>query len=371
MTSDETAPWAGQLARAKLSYKLHATPCDGAFTIGEYMPAFSHDWDRFVTTHPHGHTLQLSAWGSLKARFGWAADRVVLAQDGDLTAGAQILYRPLPLGLGTMAYIPYGALVAEDGAWEPLWDAIHANARQHRAAFLKWEPGLGRGITVEQRFLWQFRYSPQTIQPPRTIVIDLQADEDAILARMNQGTRRKIRKSLAGGIRYYEAGAEDVARFTAIMQQTGARNTFGTHTPAYYEAAFALLVPTHAALILAEQEGETLAGVFVAHTGRYAQYLYGASSDTQRNLMASYGVQWQAIRWAKARGAAYYDMWGVPDHPQAALEAQFQERGDGLWGVYGFKRGWGGDILRSDGAWDYRYRHGLYGLYRIASRARP
>jgi lipid II:glycine glycyltransferase (peptidoglycan interpeptide bridge formation enzyme) len=97
--------------------------------------------------------------------------------------------------------------------------------------------------------------------------------------------------------------------------------------------------------------------------GDSAWYLYGASSSVKRNLMASYGVQWKAIQWARARGCKTYDLWGVPDEAPDVLEAQFQNRSDGLWGVYGFKRGWGGEIMRSLGAWDRVYNPIIYAGY--------
>ncbi len=80
--------------------------------------------------------------------------------------------------------------------------------------------------------------------------------------------------------------------------------------------------------------------------------------------MASYGVQWAGIQWAKAQGAVSYDMYGVPDADPETLEAQFTERSDGLWGVYRFKRGWGGDVIRSVGAWDRVYNRLVYAAYR-------
>ena len=70
----------------------------------------------------------------------------------------------------------------------------------------------------------------------------------------------------------------------------------------------------------------------------------------------------------KKRGCRYYDLWGVPDHDEATLEAQFKERGDGLWGVYGFKRGWGGEVRRSLGAWDKALNPLVYAAYRAAIR---
>lgn len=337
-------------------------------------------WDAFVAAHPRAHVLQQSAWGELKAAFGWDSDRVVLTDDSNqIVAGAQLLYRRLPFRLGSMAYLVMGPLsidsddsVGTSAPEQHLWSAIDATARHHRAAFLKWEPGIflnpdsprpdGEGPGVRA-----FRPSPQTIQPPRTILIDISGDEDAILSRMNQGTRRKIRQSLKNGITYREGTKADVATFTGMMNTTGERNAFGVHEPTYYEKAYDLFVPPgDAALILAEHEGDPLAGIMVFATGTTAWYLYGASSNVKRNLMAAYGVQWAAIQWAKRKGCTSYDMWGIPDEDEATLEAQFESRSAGLWGVYGFKRGWGGQVVRSLGAFDKVYNPLIYAVYQLA-----
>lgn len=327
-------------------------------------------WDAFVLAHPRAHPLQLSAWGTLKGAFGWHTQRVALTQRDQIVAGAQLLFRRLPLRLGKLAYLPFGGYVSDATQWPALWDAVKQVAKRKGAAFLKWEPGLYLQDPLPDVAQWRFKVSPQTIQPPRTIVLDISDDDEAILARMNQGTRRKIRKSLKSDIHYYEARADDVATFTRLMNTTGDRKDFGVHDPAYYRMAYELFVPQHAALILAEHEGEPLAGVMVFAAGDTAQYLYGASSNNKRNLAAGYGVQWQAIRWAKARGCRYYDMWGVPDADAETLEAHFQERSDGLWGPYGMKRGFGGQVVRSAGAWDVVYNQVVYNAYTIALRIR-
>lgn len=328
-------------------------------------------WDAFVLQHPRGHILQLSAWGDLKSQYGWDADRVAMCNtNGDVVAGAQILFRPLPMRLGTMAYIPFGGYVTAYDQWPALWQAVRDVSKKHGAAFLKWEPGFYIDEPMPDFAAMGFKESPQTVQPPNTIMLNISDSDDDILARMNQGTRRKIRKSLKNDITYIEAGPDQVAQFTNLMQVTGERNDFGVHEPSYYALQHKLFVPDHAALILAQHEGETLAGVFVFAVGETAQYISGASSNDNRNLMASYGVQWQAIQWAKARGCRAYDMWGIPDEPEDQLEALFQERSDGLWGVYGFKRGWGGQVIRSAGAWDMVYNPLIYGAYKFALNVR-
>ena len=74
------------------------------------------------------------------------------------------------------------------------------------------------------------------------------------------------------------------------------------------------------------------------------------------------------MRWARARGCLTYDLWGVPDEDEATLEANFKDRDDGLWGVYRFKRGFGGQIVRHIGAWAHVYKPVQWWLYNQARK---
>lgn len=324
-------------------------------------------WDRFARQQRRSGLLQLSAWGALKSRFGWDARIVVLTEDDQIVAGALALLKDLPLRLARMAYVPMGGYALDDAHYPRLWQAIRSATG---ASFLKLEPGF---FSEDERLDFagmRFVPSPQSIQPPNTIQIDISSDEETILKRMNQGTRRKIRKSQSGDLRFYEGRMSDLDDFHRLMRQTGDRNAFGVHSAAYYEAVYDLFIPAQGALLMARHDEELLAAIMVFALGDNAWYFYGASSRQKGNLQASYGVQWRAIQWAKARGCRSYDMWGIPDHDEATLEAQFQHRKDGLWGVYGFKRGWGGSIKRSAGSWDLAYNALVYKAYRAALRVR-
>jgi lipid II:glycine glycyltransferase (peptidoglycan interpeptide bridge formation enzyme) len=326
-------------------------------------------WDAFVEAHPQASILQTTNWGALKSAFGWSAGRVAVGgADGEITAGALVLYRRLPLRLGTIAYVPRGPLVdwSRPDVIRSLLAALDADARRRRAVFLKVEPPLDD--TPEHAECLErlgFRHSAQTVQPPRTVLIDIGGDEDAILAAMKQKTRYNIRLSARKGVQVQQTDRSGLEAFNHIVQVTGERNAFGVHTPAYYAALFDHFAPSgQMALFIASYEGEALAAVMVFALGQTAWYLHGASSNKHRNLMPTYAVQWEAIRWARARGCTVYDLWGVPDADEATLEADFQKRSDGLWGVYRFKRGFGGRLARTVGAWDRVYNPLLYGVYR-------
>ena len=323
-------------------------------------------WDEFIQGHLESHLLQTTAWGRLKSDYGWRAEFVQTGQ-----AGALVLFRRVR-GL-TLAYVPRGPVADWDNRAQlaELRAKIDAVCRQRGAFCLKWEPDLpdAPGCAQMLRELG-FRPSSQTVQPRRSLMVDLAGSEADILGRMKQKTRYNIGLAGKKGISVGPAqGADDLERFTQLMATTGARDGFGVHQPDYYRRAYALFQPAgQCVLVLATYQGEALAGVMAFIHGPVAWYLYGASSDRERNRMAPYLAQWEAMRWAKSQGAASYDLWGVPDVDETELEAGFETRHDGLWGVYRFKRGFGGRLVRTVGAWDRVYNPVLYGAYQAYLR---
>jgi len=335
------------------------------------------DWNSFVAASPGGHILQSSQWGRLKERFGWQAARIAIGYRGQFLAGAQILFRPLPLGPQTIAYVPKGPITnwANEEVTQTLLGALHHLCRRRRAIFLKIEPDLAEDPAVAQRLTdLGFRASPQTIQPRRTILLDLTPDLEIILARMKSKTRYNIRLAARKGVTVREGTVKDLPGFYRLMQITGERDRFAIHSESYYEAAYQLFVPQGLAkLFLATFEDKVLAGLLAFAFGQRAWYMYGASSNEHRNLMPNYLLQWEAIKWAKERGCLTYDMWGIPDEEEEVLEREFLKRSGGLWGVYRFKRGFGGQVVRYLGAYDHVYSPSLYWLYNklVSWRAGP
>jgi peptidoglycan pentaglycine glycine transferase (the first glycine) len=334
-------------------------------------------WDAFITDHPNSHILQTSSWSALKSQFGWSDQRVGLARGDQLVAGAQTLTRRLPTGLGRLAYVPRGPLVdwEDEAQLTAMAHALDRAARAQGAIALTIEPAL-RDADTHTEWLHALGFGPSplgSVQPRRTIVVDIAPDEDAILAAMKQKTRYNVRLAGRKGVTVREASEVDLPAFHALMATTGKRDAFDVHTPAYYEAAYRLFVPRNRArLLLAEVEGEPVAAVMVFALPPRSWYFYGASSNAHRKKMPTYLLQWEAMRWAKSLGCTSYDLYGIPDHDEETLEDQFTERSDGLWGVYRFKRGFGGEVVRSVGAWDRVYAPMRYRLYRwmLALRSR-
>lgn len=316
------------------------------------------EWNQFVVSHPHMHLLQTGEWGALKSAFGWKPLRIINGE-----AGVQILFRKLPLGF-TIGYIPKAA-VSESPLVHDFWHEIDVVCKRNRTVFLKLEPDAWEDGSPNNKLRitnYQLRISPHNIQPPRTMMIDISGTEEEILARMKQKTRYNIRLAEKKGVTV--RAWDDLAAFHEMMLVTGGRDGFGVHSLEYYQRAYELMHPKGMCEVLvAEYEGKPLAVLFVACHGSRAYYLYGASTDEERNRMPTYLLQWEAMKWAKARGCEDYDLWGVPDEDEAILEANFEKRHDGLWGVYRFKRGFGGQLKRAVQAMDQVYHPLLYWAY--------
>ena len=331
-------------------------------------------WDAFVASQPHAHILQTSCWGELKSQFEWSTDRIAVTHDQHIVAGALVLFRSLPMRLGTLADIPKGPLLNfdDEALSAELLHGLDRLMKRRRAILLKLEPDRLTELRFSTRLAaLGFRPSPQTVQPPRTVTIDLTRDDEAILAAMHPKTRYNIRLAAKKDVLVREATFDDLAAFNGLMEVTGERDGFSVHSAEYYEAVFKLFGATdQARLLVATYEGQVIAGVFVFALGERAWYFYGASGEAERQRMPNYALQWAAMQWAKSRGCKEYDLWGIPDEDEATLEAQYLERNDDLWGVYRFKRGFGGKVIRFAGAFDRVYDPVLYQAYKLYLKSR-
>ena len=318
-------------------------------------------WDEFLGSFPDAHLLQTSRWGDFKKAFGW---QPLYVQNQN--SGAQILFRPLPLGL-TIAYIPKGPVGLD---WSALLPEIENICRRRRAIVIYVEPDAWQDDSpILAQKLTKYKPASISIQPRRTITLSLEGREEDWLQRMKQKTRYNIRLAEKKGV--IIAKSSDLAAFNDLMQVTGERDQFGVHQESYYRTAYQLFHPEGSCeMFMAAFENRPLAAIMVFKRGRRAWYFYGASDEKERNRMPTYLLQWEAMRWAAEAGCTEYDLWGVPDLDEDSLEANFADRSDGLWGVYRFKRGFGGQLKRTAGVYERILQPGIFQFYSIAMRMR-
>ena len=315
------------------------------------------EWDDFVNAHPQGHMLQSWGWSELKATSDWHPLQLALwdTSCNRIVAAALVLRRTAPhapLRLGHLAYIPKGPVLdwSDELLCDTFFAQLHACLRREGALALRLEPNWeGNEDVILNRMRKQKMHKVQAVQPLRTIMLDITPDDTTLLAQMKEKWRYNVRLASRKGVTVRVAETiEDVQAWYRLLETTGERDQFGIHTLAYYIQVWRTFAASDTVrLLLAEFNEQLLAGIFVSVFARQALYLYGASSNEQRQLMPNYLLQWEAIRWAKSCGTHSYDFWGIPE-TEAEDEA--------MAGVYRFKRGWGGHVVQFPGCYEYIYR---------------
>jgi peptidoglycan pentaglycine glycine transferase (the first glycine) len=333
------------------------------------------EWDGIVSRLPGAHVLQCWEWGECKSHYGWTVERLVWEKENSQIAAAQILRRTIRIGpvSAAVVYLPKGPLLdwRDGSARESVLSDLEKLARTERAIQIKIDPDLavGRGIpgsgedttdpAGEEALRWLqrrgWRFSTEQVQFRNTVRLDIRPDEDALLSRMKQKTRYNIRLAQKHGAEVRLGSEEDLPLLTQMYAETAHRDGFIIRPERYYLDVWgAMLRAGLAQPLIAEVEGLPVSALVLFHFGDRGWYFYGMSRALHREKMPNHLLQWEAVRWLRSRGYAYYDLWGAPD--------EFSVN-DPLWGVFQFKLGFGGEVVRYAGAWDYPPAPLLYGAY--------
>lgn len=202
----------------------------------------------------------------------------------------------------------------------------------------------------------RFRKAHTNVLPSNTVFLDLKKDPDELLRSMRPKTRYNIGLSRRRGVRVRSMGIENIDTWYNLYRETSHRNGIHLHDVEYFRAVLSAASrdtnsPAEVRLLVAEARGMPLAAMFLVIAGRRASYLYGASSSADRNLMAPYALQWEAILIAIGRGCTEYDMFGVSPNPDPLHP---------MYGLHRFKTGFGGEIYHALGCWDFPLEEDLY-----------
>jgi len=315
--------------------------------------------------------LQSSMWGKFKTCFGWNVKAFIINSSPLL-----VLCRKLAPGF-SFAYIPWGPKLPESFSADDRIKTITELSKKLKpflsrsTVFIRFEPPwfYNDGDTNLENesglFLSAgFKRAAATVQAPDTVFIDLKPSNEEILSQMKSKWRYNILLAEKKGVQVKNSGVEEIEIFYNLLKETAQRDGIAVHGINYYKKLFELCEKENnlkLRLYTAAHELDTLAAIAVLFRGKEATYLYGASSNNKRNLMAPYALQWQAMQDAKEAGCQSYDLFGIPpnedpNHPMA--------------GLYRFKTGFGGQIIHRSGSWDYRYKKVFYLLFNTAEALR-
>jgi peptidoglycan pentaglycine glycine transferase (the first glycine) len=311
------------------------------------------EWDAFVDAAPGGHHLQTTAWGQVKAAYGWRAVRVKLRTGSELAGGCQLLLRPVPLG--TIAYCPRGPLSAESdpAVIDAVLDAVAAIARRERIVYAKVQPPAG-GEDLERVLLARgFVASDLPAAPVATVLVDLERPEDERLRRMRPSARANMRKASSQGVVVRAAGDGGLETYAGLLAKTSERQSFPPYPIEYYAEILSRFgTDGRAELLLAEREGEVLAGSLIVGFGESVVCKMSVWSGSHPKLHPNELLHWHAMAWARERGYRWYDLEGIKEPVARALLAGEPLPELGRHGPTAFKLGLGGEVTVFPRAYD-------------------
>jgi lipid II:glycine glycyltransferase (peptidoglycan interpeptide bridge formation enzyme) len=334
-------------------------------------------WNKVIEIFPDSHFLQTSLWAEVKRENGWDPFYLLWKDlQGKIIAGSLVLERTekiLSILSVKVHYCPKGPLLntRDNNKISEVILGLQFFSKKRKGIFIKIDPDLVTEVQTQnndnysfltfnpdfQEFLKKNKWieSKDQIQFRNTIVIPLEKPDEQILMDMKQKTRYNIRLSERKGVKVRIGDKSDFENLFKLYAVTALRDNFVIRSKNYYlnlwEKFFeaGLCEP-----IIAEFDGKILAAVIIYYYSGKAYYVYGMSSEKNRNLMATYLLQWKAIQRAKEKKCKMYDFWGAPD---------VLNENDRMWGVYKFKLGFGGTFVRTIGAWDFPTNKHGYLIY--------
>ncbi len=322
-------------------------------------------WNSFVTSVPSGSFLQSWQWGEMQGKLGVPYWRLTEEGEQGITGAALVVARQMPMGRKWL-YVPRGPISKASetskssearAGFTGLADQLLSLAEQQGAVFIRIEPA-----EIPTSDGW--RKAANDVQPRHTLVLDLTKGEEELLSEMHQKTRYNIRLAEKRGVRIrFSSDPADLDHFLRLSKDVHSRSAFSYHPDHYYRAMSEALSPTqNFEIALAEYEGQALAAHILVSFGDTVTYVHGASSSSQRELMAPHLLQWESIKRAKSAGYRTYDFFGVKP-PEADEKHSWS-------GITRFKEGFGGQRITYPGAYDYVLDPVWYWTYSTSRKLR-
>ncbi len=282
--------------------------------------------------------LQTPDWLAFQKSFGrmvWRLD------DGFIQAN--VIRHDARMGKNYL-YVPHGPEIKEGAATR---DHIHHFTghmrklpREQGSMFIKIEPLQDDIVDLLMRNGMHLKRSNRSIQPAKTVIMDLQKDEDELLSALHHKTRYNMKLAQRKGVSVNEL--PDINAFWPLMEKTTERDKFHAHPREYYERLLTFFERDgghiRTRLFAALADGKPVAVAIILEHAGTAYYLHGASDPEYRSLMAPHLLHWELLMRYKGVGFNDYDFWGIDSRRYP--------------GVSRFKLSWGGRVVEHPGSFD-------------------
>lgn len=313
------------------------------------------NWEVGLAKFEQVSFLQSWDWGEFQRSVGHDVKRYLISTE---KIPVQIIVHQLRFGL-VYWYVPYTIASGE------ILEKLKMEAQKQGVVFIRVESARENFGQLPPAVI-----SVNHRQPSTTLVIDLTQSLATIRSAMHQKTRYNIGLAERKGVTV--VWKKDPQIFSQLMSETSQRDQFKAHQDNYYAK---LIASPLAEQSIAYFEGKPIAsGIFIFYKQRFI-YLHGASSNSQRDLMAPYSIQWEAIKHAQELGAQLYDFWGIAPPVSSTDNAATEEFHNLTWpknhpwsGVTRFKAGFDGIVEHSGSAFEIPVNKFKYKIFRFIKK---
>lgn len=328
----------------------HAGPVHTSITT-DSDPATLVEWDELVKAAPGSDVAQLSGWARLRATVGYRSLHLRCRRDGVLVAGAQVLYRHVPV-LGGVGYLSYGPVVRPGSADDELWDALAAGlaeiGRRHLSVLFV-QPGLDAEPLGARLLGRGFRPSSADLAPAVSLRLDLRLDEAALAAAASKRWRTWKKRWPQRGVTVRVGDETDLGLLAELLARSAGHHGYQPMSPEYLRRLYRELQADGAVrLLIGEVDGQPVAAqLFTGCGGVLKARFIGMDRDSSAASRKVPGALiWSAISWARENGYAWFDWSGIGRATAETLLAGETPDWDLLPGNDRFKVSFGGSAVR-------------------------
>ncbi|MBP8617826.1 MAG: peptidoglycan bridge formation glycyltransferase FemA/FemB family protein [Candidatus Pacebacteria bacterium] len=277
-------------------------------------------WDDLAGNSVSGSFLQSFTWGDFKKNLGKKVWRLAVVTDSNFLdkpcsflAISQVVEEVLFLNFNYL-YVPYGPIfqsnldeASKKEVFTLLKQELKKIASQEKSIFVRIEPKESLNFDQDLKY-----FKDTSLQPLRTLFVDLKPSISEIMASFRKETRYDIRLAEKNQIEIRKGKPDDLMIFINLLRETAQQHKFNIYSENYYVSLYHTLISQNMMeFLIAEKDKQILGGLMGVVFKKTAVYLFGATASTFKNLGVSYLLLWSFIKIAKEQGCQALDLWGV------------------------------------------------------------
>jgi peptidoglycan pentaglycine glycine transferase (the first glycine) len=331
------------------------------FTINKIAETDSDVFNKYIISSPYSSIYQTFEWGEIKKTDGWDVIRFIIRDNEEIIGAFSALTKKVPLLNIVYMYIPRGPVVDYNSSKKPavlkfVIDYLKEYCKKNNIVYVRINPDLP--YNEDNKNLLEslgLKKSNNPILHTATFRLNLLDSEEQILKNFESRIRHDIKKAETQEVKIINSN--DLSNFNIfydLLNTVSEKNKFPIYSYKLMKTIWEVLSEKNMCRIfITEYNGVFLSGAFLLLAGKKCIYQWGGSIRSEMKINPNQFMHWEIIKWLKNNHYTSYDFQGVKENV---------EKGDPLWGIYLFKRGFSGDYVKLVGEYDLVVSEYLYSI---------